>query len=181
MDEIEKLFLNQSIDCVVNCIGFYSFNTSLYGDMLDSNMYYPFQVLNLCIKHQVKKFVTADTSLPRNTGWYSFSKGLLSKIGECLSSESEIVFIDLKMELFFGGQNEPDSRFLPMCRKKLRLNEIIALTDGVQKRDIVRMEDVVEIIIRVIQKTFDSGYYCLPIGRGEHKSIKEIVEIMKKY
>ncbi len=81
--------------------------------------------------------------------------------------------------MFYGGENEPENRFMKSCRLKLNAGQPLALTEGTQKRDIVRVEDILGIINRLIETNFAKGYQILPVGSGESHSIRETIEYMK--
>lgn len=177
---IEIALKHNNIDWIVNSVCTYKANASLYGDMLESNLLFPLEVLNLAVKHGVKNFITIGTSLPEKIDLYSFTKHKYGEFGEFLCAGNEINFADLKLEMFYGGLFEPDNRFISSCKKKLLNNESIALTSGVQKRDIIHVEDVVSIISKLISSNYIKGYISLPVGSGEQHSIIEILEYMKK-
>lgn len=180
IEQIEDVLRKEKIDWIINTICTYKKNNSLYGDMLDSNIIFPLSVLNIAIKNNVKNFITMGTSLPDEFNLYSFSKKHFSDFGKYLSEIEEMNFIDLKLEMFYGGEYNPDDRFISYCKKKLLKNDDLELTKGVQKRDIIRVEDIVSLIMRLIQTNYFSGYNALPVGTGENHSIREIVSYMKE-
>ncbi len=179
-DCIEKLFKSVGIDWVINSVCTYKPTENLYGDMLDSNVIFPLGVLNLAIKYQVKNYLTIGTGLPDRFNVYSFTKSKFSEFGEYLCERDHINFVDLELELFYGGMNEPKERFFHACKRKMILGENIQLTNGLQKRDIIRTEDVVDIICFVIKNQIVSGYRRLPVGSGEQHTIREVLEYMKR-
>ena len=177
--EIEITMKHSGIDWVINSVCTYKRNDTLYGDMLSSNILYPLEVLNLAVKYQVKNFITIGTSLPENLNLYSFTKNKYSEFGKFLCKMDDINFADLKLEIFYGGLFEPEDRFISSCIKKLRNNEPLSLTRGIQKRDLVRVEDVVAIISEIVASDYLKNYMSLSIGSGENHSIVEIMEFLK--
>lgn len=178
---IEYLLRKNSFDYIINTICTYKENEkSLYADMFESNLAFPLNVLNLAIKYDVEKFLTIGTSLSREMNVYSFSKGLFSDFGKFLSEQGQIDFIELKLEMFFGGSHESSERFIRNCLIKMKKNEPLQLTPGTQIRDMIRVDDVVEIITEIIRKNKKKGYQQLSIGYGEAHSIRETVEYMKE-
>ena len=172
-----------SYDWVINAVCTYKRNDSLYMDMLDANYVFPAKVLNLAAKHHVQNFLTAGTSLPVCFNMYSFTKGKLAETGQYFSvHEGLINFIELQLEMFYGnypgGRNEPSGRFLRGSMEKLCRNERLKLTKGLQKRDIIHVEDAVNLVLRVIRAGFE-GFRSLPVGTGEHHSIREIMEFLR--
>lgn len=177
--QIELTMEQEHIDWVINGVTTYKPNASLYGDMLESNVIFPLSVLNLAIKHNVKNYMTMGTGLPQDFNVYSFTKAKFSDFGRFLSQKDDINFAELRLEMFYGGDFEPDGRFLKSTMLKLALNEEIQLTEGTQKRDIIRVEDILEIVDKIINSDYVKGYCILPIGSGEQHSIREIVEYLK--
>lgn len=177
--ELELYFKRKNIDWVINAVCTYKQNDSLYGDMLQSNIIFPLSVLNLAVKYGVKNYITIGTSLPYEFNLYSFTKHQFSNFGKYLSVKDNLNFADLKLEMFYGGLFEPSNRFLSSCRIKMQKNEDVLLTEGYQKRDLVRIEDVVDIIDNLICSEYVKGYKVLPIGSGENHTIREIMSYMK--
>lgn len=179
-EEVELVFRRGNIDWVINGACVYKPNDTLYEDMFVANVFFPFRILNLAVKYGVKNYMTIGTSLPAEYNPYSFTKHLFSELGRYISEKERMNFAELKMEMFYGGVDEPMDRFINACKIKLLNDENIQLTQGYQKRDIVRIEDVVSIIEKLINSDYVYGYKELPVGSGESHSIREIVKYMKE-
>lgn len=177
--QIDTLMGEEKFDTVINCICVYRPDDSLYENMIKANLMLPLEVLNLAIKHGVKGYMTMGSGLPDDFNIYSFTKNKLSEFGKYLSEKDGINFADLKLEMFYGGDNEPENRFLKNVKLKLLENAPIPLTSGSQKRDIVQVTDIVNIIDLLLKTDYVQGFRELPIGSGENRSIKEIVTFMK--
>ena len=180
ISQIETTIKEQNIDWVINAVCTYKPNDSLYGDMLESNVTFPLNVLNLAIKYNVKFYMTIGTGLPDDFNVYSFTKHEFAEFGRFFSKKNNINFLNLKLEMFYGGLYEPSSRFLKSCLNRLRETEPLNLTEGLQKRDVIRVEDVVGIIALLVKKKNITGYMELSVGTGESHSIKDIVVYMKE-
>ena len=103
MDQIEHTLREQDVDWIINAVCTYNPNASLYGDMLDSNIIFPLSVLNLSIKYHVKNYMTIGTGLPDDFNVYSFTKHEFAEFGRFLSEKDYINFLNLKLEMFYGG------------------------------------------------------------------------------
>lgn len=178
LGEIALFIKKNKVDWIVNCLGAYSKNSS-YEELLNANLVLPLSLMNIAVNNQVPYFLNIGTGLPTSTDDYSFSKNQFSEWGRFWGEKEKINFADFSVEMFYGGKNEPQDRFLPSCIKKFRNNETLLLTEGFQKRDIVRVEDVVAILNRVIESKSVSGYRKFSIGSGENHSIREIVSYMR--
>ena len=179
-DQIEKVFMREKIDWVVNSVCTRELTPDRYRNIFDSNMFFPLNVLSLAIKYKVENYVTMGTGLPREFNIYAFSKNKFSEIGEFLSKVNNINFVELRLEMLYGGQNEPETSFIKNCCRKLIRNDSLLLTTGNQKRDIIRVEDVTEIIGILLKRNYIKGYQALSVGSGEQHSIREIVTYMKQ-
>ncbi len=180
LGEIELFIRHNSIDWVINSVCTYKANDTLYGDMLASNIIFPLSVMNLAVKYGIKNYITIGTSLPEKINLYSFTKKKFGEFGKYLCETDGINFADLQLELFYGGLFEPNNRFLSSCKYKMIRNDAIKLTEGTQKRDIVRVEDVVGVISNLITSEYLCGYKLLPVGSGESYSIREIISFLKE-
>lgn len=178
--ELELILKHNHIDWVINGVATYKTNDTLYGDMLDSNIIFPLGILNLAVKYHVKNYITIGTSLPDEFNLYSFTKCKFADFGRYLTKQDNINFADLKLEMFYGGLFEPENRFLSSCKEKMLRNEDVDLTEGHQKRDLIRVEDVVGIISKIIETDYLNGYKKLPIGSGEQHSIREIMQDIRR-
>lgn len=177
--QIELTLREDQIDWVINAVCTYRTNESLYGDMLESNVLFPLSVLNAAMKYKVNNFMTMGTGLPKDFNAYSFTKSKMSDFGKFFSDNEGINFIELQLEMFYGGMYEPSGRFLRSCADKLLKGDPLELTSGYQKRDIIRVEDIVSIIDSLIKSQYAKGYKVLPVGSGEQHSIREIITYMK--
>ncbi len=182
VEQIEITLKTEKIDWIINGVCTYNQNSRLYEDMFQSNLIFPLSVMNLAMRYCVDNFVTFGTGLPDDFNVYSYTKSKLSEMGRFFSERSEIRFFDLKLEMFYGGDFEPDSRFLRSTINKLYNNEQILLTSGTQKRDLIRVEDALDILSGIVSGkiTFEDHYNLIPVGTGENHSIREIVEFLKK-
>ena len=180
INEIQEELLAGNYDWIINGICTYKQNDTLYGDILESNIIFPLQVFNAGLKAGVTHYMTMGTSLPEKTNLYSFSKCKYSEFGHFFCETENIDFYDLVLEMFYGGENEPDNRFISACKLKMKNNEDIYLTEGLQKRDLVRVEDIVNIVAKLVGGAYFSGYNTLDIGSGENHSIREIMCYMKE-
>lgn len=178
---IEYVLRENEFDYIINTVCTYKPDEKkLYADMCASNLSFPLSILNLGIKYNAKKFLTIGTTLSSEVNVYSFSKNKFAEFGKFLSEHGDIDFIELRLEMFFGGEHETDERFIKDCVLKLKNNEPLKLTDGTQIRDMIRVEDVVEIIVKILKETDWKGYQQVSLGYGEAHSIRDTVEYMKK-
>lgn len=183
LTHIEDALKKNDIDTVINCACQYkSDEKTLYGNMVRSNLFFPFDVLNLSIKYKVSRFVTAGTCLPDNTDFYSYSKRQLTGFGKFLSEKGDISFVEFRLEMFYGGNNEPDNRFMKSSITKMIKNEALDLTEGTQKRDIIHMDDVMTVFSETLKnESYLTGFKILPVGSGKQYSMRKMLCHMRNY
>lgn len=166
--------ISRCFDVVINMACNYGKNGSSCYDVFESNMIFPCQVLNYVVEHGTRKFITVGTGLPNDFNLYSYSKNKFSEIGEFVSNNSNIDFVELKLEMFYG-YDEPQNRFFPFVISRMLKGKEVDTTLGYQRRDIIAVEDVVKAIIIVLESDL-KGYNKIPVGTGEGPSISEIID-----
>lgn len=178
-DGLKTVFQDNEFDWIINATCVYNQNEGGYIDMLNANLIYPLEVLNYAALKNNARFITIGTGLPENFNMYSYTKHCLSDFGKRFSEEVTMLFCEMRAQLFYGCE-EPSNRFMQMCVTKLLQGEDLQLTAGRQKRDIIRVEDLIyaiECVMRALKDT-KAGYYIYETGTGESVSIREIVTYM---
>lgn len=172
--------LNQfHADCIVHAACAYSRNGNTEHDIFNSNLLFPFQVMQAAMEAGVKTWFNVGTSLPSMLNSYALSKGQLIEWGKFYAEAQKLQFINFRLEHFYG-LNAPHDQFLPWVVQKLRKNESIELTEGTQRRDFIYIEDVAAIIEAALKYIWVESYVELPIGTGIAPTIREVVEYLKE-
>ncbi len=171
-NEYARLFKENKIDWIINCIGVYQKEER--KKVIEGNMSYPLQVMDTAVEYGVKNIINVNTSLPEDLNLYAFTKNELGRFGKFYSMQYGINFYNLPVEMFYG-KDEPEGRFFTAMINKMKKNEDIYLTEGYQKRDIVHIEDVCQAIKLAMHSGWN-GYYDIPVGTGEGRPIRELVE-----
>ena len=174
LEAIETVLQYEKFDWVLNFACNYGRSEDLYDNVIESNIAFPLATLNAAVGHEIKNYLTIGTGLPDTYNMYSFSKKKFSEFGKYYVDKHKINFVNLKLQMFYGA-DEPEDRFIPMCIHKMLRNDIVDLTEGTQKRDIVSIDDVVDLVTYVIGQKL-TGYYEIEVGCGEAPSIREIIE-----
>lgn len=161
-------------DWVINMACNYGRSTVLYDNVLEANIEFPLRVLNKAAEYKVKNFLTIGTGLPEHFNMYSFSKSMFGRFGEFYAEKQGINFYDLKLEMFYGA-DEPSDRFISSVVHNMLMGREVNMTLGIQKRDIIWVEDIVNAVAMVIHANLP-GYHEIPVGTGVAPSVSEIVE-----
>ena len=170
-DEIAKLPL---IDVFIHTATLYGRNGEGHDDIFKTNRDLPLRLLET-IQHKKITFINTDTSLTKGLNDYATSKkDFLDKALEVFDGE---YFFNLVLEQFYGPS---DNSFLSFVKKSLGEGRSVELTDGLQKRDFVYVDDIVSAYEFVLLKasTLEKGFHSFPVGSGESLSVKEVVSLL---
>jgi CDP-paratose synthetase len=175
---------SQPFDCLINASCSYMYNRTS-EQITESNLVFPLRALNLAIEHPKNngnlRYISLGTGLPDDFNIYTFAKAKLNSFGHFLGAEKrEVHFINLELQNFYGP-GEPDKRFIASSIAKMRRNEPVELTTGIQLRDFVYIDDVVDAIRLVMNHKELPRYLDVPIGSGVAPSIREIMTYIKEY
>lgn len=172
--DIKRLLSNEKIDCVVNMVCDYGKKCN--RDMIYSNLMFPLEVLELASTYKVDQFIAIDTALPKDLNLYSFTQNSFSEYGKFYSEKYDINFVDLKVQMYYGF-DEPQDRFIPATIRKMICGDIVNTTYGTQLRDIIAVEDVVNLIVEIIYRQL-RGFNSIDIGTGIAPAISELVDFI---
>lgn len=173
-DEYEQVLKNNRIDWLINCIGVCQKEEN--WKIIEGNLTFPLQVIEVAVENGVKNFINTNTALPATLNMYSFSKKEFGRFGKFYCEQYDVNFFDLQLELIYGP-DEPSERFISSVIDKMKKGMAVELTEGKQKRDIVRVEDICQAVKIVINSSLQ-GYYDIPVGSGEGHAIRETVEML---
>lgn len=178
-DLYEQLFMNNGIhiDWFINCACCYVRKNVKDSQIINANYFTPLNCILLCIEHGIKKFINIDTGLPENYNIYTKSKGQLSDMLKWYARKKGLFVLNILLENYYGI-DEPKDRFLPDTIEKMKKNEDIFLTEGLQKRDFIYIEDVVDAIIFLMNTENKCNYLDIPLGTGEGPMIKEVIQYL---
>ncbi|WP_022854419.1 NAD-dependent epimerase/dehydratase family protein [Thermodesulfatator atlanticus] len=175
-----KPFEEYEIDVVIHTATKYGRKGESVREIVEANLYFPLQLLEISISFNTGTFLNTDTILCKYLNYYSLSK---KQFVEWLKIFSEkIRVINLKLEHIYGEKDDT-TKFIPWIINQLLKNvEEIKLTEGKQKRDFVYVQDVVEAYYMVLIHidNLEKRFYEYEIGSGNSMQIRTLVELIKK-
>lgn len=176
---IIQMFKDNEVEMIIHFSTLYGRKGESMFQIKEANLDFPLLLLKYALRNNVKYFINTGTSLPHLTNQYSLFKNQFS---ECLEFYSfKITTINILLEHFYGPEDE-DSKFISSMIGKMKNNiDEIELTEGIQLRDFIFIEDVIDaylFIIRNLNKF--EAYSNLPLGSGSVVTIREIVETIKR-
>ena len=180
-----KLLEAGHFDLIIHAATDYNRIKNIYSPLF-ANVNLPIFLLNFAIKHNVLKFINFDTFFNNDQvsfnylGEYVITKKFFCDYGALACQNSKgITFLNLKIFHMYGPRDRDDkfiSYVLSMCSK----GENLQLTNGIQKRDFIFVDDVVSATKIVADTTFLPGFYNFDVGTGESTSIRELVILINR-
>ncbi|MDO9055518.1 MAG: NAD-dependent epimerase/dehydratase [Sulfuricurvum sp.] len=179
-DEVDlaDIFKHHTIDIVVNTVTDYGRFNKEISSIISTNLLFGLKLLELSIENNVKLFLNTDTLLERDINAYSLSKAQLVDWMKFLSSHTTKM-VNLKIEHMYGPQDDT-TKFVSWIIEQLKADvKTIPLTSGIQKRDFIYIDDIVEAFMTIILNfhTFPS-YEEFELGSGHSIEVKEFLSII---
>lgn len=178
--DLQSLFKENSIDAVIHCATDYGRKNALPLTVLEANLILPLKLLQLGAEHGISYFINTDTILDKGVNYYSLSKSQFKDWLKIYSSR--MTCINVALEHFYGPGDD-NSKFATWLIHSLLNNEKkIPLTPGLQKRDFVYIDDVIEAFMRIIEhgSRHGRGFFSYEIASGETITIRDFAEEAKK-
>lgn len=179
VEDIEAFFQKDKIDGIIHVATNYGRKGEKVSDIISSNLSFPIKLFELAIQNKVGFFINTDTSLPRNLNAYSLSKAQFRDWLKMVPNELKIINV---IPEYFYGSNDDDTKFITGMLHKLKGNvESIDLSEGIQKRDFIYIDDAISAYMCLIGNLdkFDQ-YVDIPLGSATTISLRSLVELMKK-
>lgn len=174
--ELSTVFEKHKIDIVINTVTNYGRIDNKISSIINTNLIFGLKFLEESVNNNVKAFINTDTLLERNLNTYSLSKAQLVDWMKFLSNKNTKM-LNVKIEHMYGPKDD-ENKFIYWLINKLKQNvEKIDLTSGMQKRDFIYIDDIVnayETIIRNIDNF--SNFEEFELGSGNSIEVKIFVE-----
>ena len=179
--DLHQLLLEKKIDYIIHCATDYGRKQVNPIETIEANLVLPLRLLHASSETNVSAFINTDTILDKRINHYSLSK---SQFVEWLRYYSnDYVVINLAIEHFYGA-NDDVSKFASFIISELINNEKkgIDLTEGLQKRDFIHINDVTEAFLILINNipSLKKNFYHFEVGSNELISIRDFVTLVKK-
>jgi len=175
-----EYFKNSNIDVVIHCATHYGRREIDPIATIESNLILPLKILHAACSGGTKTFINTDTILDKRINDYTLSK---SQFLEWLKVYSgKLMCFNVALEHFYGPGDD-DTKFVThLIRTLLKSEKEINLTSGLQKRDFIYIDDVINAFVLIINHSFnaDGGFHKYEIGTGKPIKLREFVSIVKR-
>ena len=173
---IADVFAADTFDLIVHCATDYGRFAMRREDILESNLLLPLRLLEAGLEHGVDRFVNTDTILEKSVSDYTLSKRQFREWLQALSGRMSRV--NMVLEHFYGPGDDQSKFATQIVRDLLRGESSIALTAGVQKRDFIYVDDVVDAFLLVLDSD-DKDFSQYEVGCGRSVSVRDFVTLAK--
>jgi nucleoside-diphosphate-sugar epimerase len=182
---IGQVFEEQAIDGVIHTACNYGRNGEPADEIVGTNILFGLTILEEAAKANVKLFVNTDTFFNSHHYNQSYLKEYtLTKKQFCewlLIFSDRITTVNMKLQHLYGP-GDSTYKFIPwVTAQLLEGKEQIDLTNGLQKRDFIYVDDVVSAFLVILNNynTLNREFTEVETGTGISHSIRHFVEVLK--
>lgn len=198
-EAMDRVFAENSFDLVFNPAAMAGVRPSLLDPMLyeDVNVRGYMNLLELCKKYRVKKFVQASSSSVYGNNKevpfketavvdfaispYAATKKSCEVIGHVYHKLYNIDMVQLRFFTVYGPKQRPDLAIHKFTKMILEDKPIPFYGDGTTKRDYTYIDDIVDGILKSMNYLFNNEnvYEIFNLGESHVVSLKEMVETIE--
>lgn len=199
LEELNRIFNNNRVDCVINLAAMAGVRPSLEDPMLytDVNIKGLMNLLEMCKKYGVKKFIQASSSSVYGNSKtvpfketdivdyaispYAATKKSGEVIGHTYYHLYNIDMIQLRFFTVYGPRQRPDLAIHKFTKMILAGDAIPFYGEGDTERDYTFIDDIVDGIYKSIEYVEKNNrvYEIINLGESETISLKKMVEVIE--
>lgn len=178
---INEVFLNHSIDVIIHTATNYGTN-STEEEIRQSNINYPISILEAAKGSQAKLFINTDTFYTPNYGALQFYAKTKEEFLSKAKAYRNIKIVNLKIGIIFGPSDHRNKFTTTMIHQMLINKSSIDLTEGLQKRNFLFIEEAACIYETIVNEEhmIKNQYSDFVIGSGESTFIRSYLELMHR-
>ena len=184
---LELLFGENQIDCIIHSATDYGRAETQNFTVFESNLIFPIKLMELAIKFKVICFINTDSYFNKGripySGLFNYSLSKKTFLVWLKTFSKQIKVINITLEHLYGPYDS-NRKFMEYVIQEIGVKKVdqIDLTQGLQKRDFVFIEDVVDAYLLLVQyglkKKF--AYRNFEIGTGVSLEISKVVSLIKE-
>jgi nucleoside-diphosphate-sugar epimerase len=176
---IPDIFGATPFDTILHCATDYGRKPVPRSEMIEANLVLPLRLLETGVDHGVRTFISTDTMLDKNVSDYTLSKRQFREWLQNMSAR--MAGINMVIEHFYGPGDDATKFVASIVRSLLDNEKTIPLTPGLQRRDFIYIDDVVDAFLCVLREVEggSTGYFEFEVGTGHSITIQEFVATAK--
>lgn len=177
----------KDIDVIVHCATEYGRQKFSCSKVLQTNLLFPIQLLELAVQNGVRAFINTDSYFNKNhlsypyLRDYSLSKKSLNIWLKYFSNQISV--INFRLEHIYGPYDN-QNKFVEYVIQNVAIHpkKSLKFSPGEQQRDFVYIDDVCQCFIQAIEYSRKRNFRFknMDIGSGKLISIKNFVKTVKK-
>ncbi len=193
---IDKIFDN-NVDAIIHLASVYkkSHKNEDIGNLIESNLIFPSQLLDTAANKGVRFFVNTGTYFryhpasfifsenstvyPRN--FYAATKVGFESILDYYALQGKLAAVTLVLFSPYGEKDHLD-KVIPYIINGALKDDVVRLSNGLQRLDFTYVEDIAEAYIKAIRylDKNNSGHELINISSGRSYSIRDVVSIVEE-
>jgi nucleoside-diphosphate-sugar epimerase len=179
--DVETIIGNEKIDFIIHMATNYGRKSETIKDIIESNIVFPSVLIETALKNGLRGFINTDTSTLNTYSFYSSTKKAFLHLLNYFHKEKELKIINLQLQYVYGPKDD-ESKFIPHLIKSILKDESIDASPGMQKRDFIFVEDVIDGFLGAIDLIgkMDKDFFTLEIGMGRAISIRDFSNIVER-
>ncbi|MCW4782453.1 NAD-dependent epimerase/dehydratase family protein [Enterobacter chuandaensis] len=184
LDEFELIVSYCHVKACIHLATDYGRGNNPTIEQYGCNVLLPLKLLEWSKKHSVKKFISTDSFFGKYECSYTYMKQyMITKrhFREIACEEikgTEISFVNMRLEHVYG-EGDSTGKFIPTLLGKMKLQENILCTNGLQKRDFIYINDVIDAYLKVLNYDLSSGYTEFQVGTGRSYPLRVFIEYLR--
>lgn len=184
----EALFKEvRNLDIVVHAATSYGRNGETPLVVAEANTLFPLRILDLACANGVETFVNTDSFYVNEITYdflanYALSKRQFAEWGHRYAEAKRLRFLNVRLEHSFGPGDD-ESKFVNwIVRECIADTETIELTEGLQQRDFIFIDDVVSAFKVLVTNagSLNAGWMALGLGTGHAVTVRHFVELVHR-
>lgn len=186
-ENLELLFGENKINCIIHSATEYGRGGKEHVTVFESNLIFPMKLMELAINYGVGCFINTDSFSNKGRipypGLFNYSLSKKTFLAWLKTFSKQIKIINITLEHLYGPYDS-NTKFMEYVIQEIGVKKVaqIDLTQGLQKRDFVFIDDVVDAYLLLVEhglvKNF--AYQNFEIGTGGSMEISKVVLLIKE-
>lgn len=168
-EAMRKSLMTNFAPVIINCVTNYGRSGEPQSVVREANFEYPKKVIETLCKVPDALFINMASTMPKEASPYAYAKWELEN---WLMTASPMNFLNLKTEMFYGLENPAKNFVSVLISKGLLKQEPMRLTNGLQKRDFIHVDDVAGAVEFALDRKWERDNVWL--GTGKFYSLREL-------
>ena len=179
--DLKTIIEKEKADLIIHTATCYGRQGENIEHIIKSNIIFPSILIDIAAKNGLKGFINADTSTRDTYSFYSSTKKAFLHVLNYVSKESGLKVVNLRLEYVYGPGDD-DLKFITRLIESIIGEKALDASPGMQKRDFIFVEDVVEAFVRAIEliDKVEEDFVTLDIGSGKSVSIRAFSDIAER-